>query len=106
MYPFENSRRKGFTYHALEDYDFDKQHDPLARESLIVKRSKFWKHLKPDGDIWFETIFRNINNGKARIYFVSQKKGSRRRDEPPSGASFVVYLRSSIRASRLKTRKV
>ena len=102
-----NLREKGFKYHNLEDYDIHKQNDPFARESFIVKRSRFFRQkLKQDGDIWFETVFRNVNNGKARIYFVSQKTGTRRRDEPPSGASLVVYLRSSVRAARLQTRKV
>ncbi len=65
-----------------------------------MNRSRLGK-IKQDGDMWFETIFRNCKTGQLRTYFVSQKTGLRRRDEPPTGASAVVYLKYEARVVRL-----
>ena len=75
-----NRKATYFTFHDLVDYDTDKDFDPFAKQSLIVKRSRFGK-IKQDGDVWYETVFRNTKNDKKRVFFVSQKTGRRMRDE-------------------------
>ena len=86
--------------HTFEEYDYYKELDPHAKQSSAMKKS-FFQHIKQDGDIWLETVFRNRKTDKKRIYFVSQKTGIRSRDEPPTGASSVVYLKNSARKLRM-----
>lgn len=45
-----------------------------------------------DGDVWVEKKFQNSKTGKQRSFFLSKNTGRRVRDEPPSGASKVVFL--------------
>lgn len=100
---FQNKQKIFYKCHGIEDYEIDKDFDPLAQESLVMRRSRLGQ-IKQDGDMWFETVFRNCKTGTKRIYFVSHKTGSRCKDEPPSGASLVIYLRPSVRAMRTKVR--
>jgi len=88
----------------MHDYDFYniKQLDPLAKPSSIVKKSKFHNNIEGDGDVWVETILQHSITGNKRIYFVSNKTGKRSRDEPPTGASQVVYLKNSARDFRMR----
>jgi hypothetical protein len=96
-------RRNKYKSHDIDEYDIQKQLDPLAKESSVMKKT--WFHtIEQDGDAWFETIYHNRKTGRARLYFVSQKTGMRKRDEPPTGASLVVYLKDSARERRMKTR--
>jgi len=44
-----------------------------------------------DGDIWVEKIVVSKRSGKKRTFFVSVATGRRVRDEPPTGASKVLY---------------
>ena len=48
--------------------------------------------IEGDDDVWYERQYMNKKNGKIRTYFVSSNTGNRTRDEPPTGASKVVYL--------------
>jgi hypothetical protein len=48
--------------------------------------------MRSDGDIWIEKIYVSKKTGNKRTYFVSVKTGERVRDEPPSGASQVLYI--------------
>jgi len=45
-----------------------------------------------DGDVWVEKKFQNSKTGKQRSFFFSTNTGRKVRDEPPSGASKIVYL--------------
>ncbi|GFH46439.1 predicted protein [Chaetoceros tenuissimus] len=77
------------TYTALSNLSY---HDPLAKPSKIVRRSNLnVDSSKGDGDIWVEKIFMSKRTGKRRIFFVSVATGRRVRDEPPTGASQIVY---------------
>ena len=66
-------------------------HDPCAKPSKIVKRSRLDLGAG-DGDIWFEKIFVSKRTGKRRTFFVSLATGRKKSDEPPTGASKVLYL--------------
>ena len=78
----------------------EKEADPFAQESISMRKTRLGR-IEQDGDMWFETVFRNYINGRKRIFFVSYKTGVRCRDEPPTGASVVVYLKSSVRKMRM-----
>lgn len=66
-------------------------HDPCAKPSKIVKRSRLDLGAG-DGDVWYEKIFVSKRTGKKRIFFVSLATGKKKSDEPPTGASKVLYL--------------
>jgi len=70
-------------------YDTKSIVDPLAKPSKIVKRLG----IVGDGDIWVESVCRNRKSGSTRLFFVSQNTGQKVRDEPPTGASQVLYLK-------------
>lgn len=73
----------------------------FSKPSKIVKRSGLNVDQSADGDIWVEKIFQSKKTGKRRIYFCSSKTGRKVRDEPPTGASKVIY-RDTLPASRSK----
>jgi len=70
-------------------YDTKIVEDPLAKPSKIVKGLK----VVGDNDIWVEAICKNRKSGNTHIFFVSQKTGQKVRNEPPTGASHVFYLK-------------
>jgi len=76
------------SYTALSNLSF---RDPCAKQSKIVKRSNLDISGKGDGDIWVEKIFVSKRTGKRRTFFVSVTTGRRIKDEPPTGASKVIY---------------
>jgi hypothetical protein len=65
--------------------------DSFARPSRLLKKS-FRAPVSGDGDIWVEELFRNKISGTVRSFFCSIKTGTKRKDEPPTGASKVIYL--------------
>jgi len=73
----------------------------FSKPSKIVKRAGLNVDQSADGDIWVEKIFQSKKTGKRRIYFCSSKTGRKVRDEPPTGASKVIY-RDTLPASRSK----
>ena len=71
--------------------------DPCAKKSKITKRANLGNLAKEgDGDVWVEKLFRSKKSGKLRIYFVSMATGRRSRDEPPTGASRVIYAEDML----------
>jgi len=64
--------------------------DPCARQSKLMKKSSM--KIKDDGDTWEERILVNTKNGKKRSFFYSINTGFRVKDEPPTGASLIIYL--------------
>mmetsp|Transcript_3417 Transcript_3417/g.4771 ORF Transcript_3417/g.4771 Transcript_3417/m.4771 type:complete len:128 (+) Transcript_3417:251-634(+) len=82
-------------------YDIMDVHDPLARPSKHVGRSNI-RLQEGDGDIWYEKVYCSPTTGQKKIYFCSQKTGKKVRDEPPSGASRVIYLNESGRKEKIR----
>eukprot|EP01083_Nonionella_stella_P298911 1014416_1 len=81
-------------------YDTIKVHDDTAKPSPTMKKATFNdKHSIGDGDTWREGVF--YAKGEHRIYFISKLTGKKVRDEPPTGASEVIYLRDATRERRL-----
>lgn len=66
-------------------------HDPCAKPSKTVKRSGIDLGAG-DGDVWYEKIFVSKRTGKKRTFFVSIATGKKKSDEPPTGASKVLYI--------------
>ena len=81
-------------YEEIGDID-----DPIAKASGTVKRSKLSVESTGDGDVWYEAIRKNVKSGKVTHFFISIRTGEKSIDEPPTGASKVVYLKKSIRES-------
>mmetsp|Transcript_24431 Transcript_24431/g.36185 ORF Transcript_24431/g.36185 Transcript_24431/m.36185 type:complete len:116 (-) Transcript_24431:158-505(-) len=80
-------------------HDTDHFHDPRARRSKRVYKAG---ELSPtsliagDGDVWVEKLFQSTKTGKLRRIFESTNTARRCKNEPPTGASHVVYLKSSF----------
>jgi len=55
------------------------------------------KHIYGDNDCWREAVCRCNRTGEIRIFFISELTGRKVPDEPPTGASKVLYLRDVIR---------
>ncbi len=87
----------------IEKYDTYAINDPMASPSKKIAKSNLKITANEgDGDIWVEMIFRHKDTGKMRIMFVSKNTGKKVADEPPSGASKVIYLKESERDSAEK----
>ena len=104
MPPLTKKKKRRFKCHGIEEYEIHKQLDPLAKQSSVMRKSRFWP-IKQDADVWCETIFRT-KSGDPKIYFVSVKTGGRSKDEPPSGASQVIYLNSFAREMRMEVPQI
>mmetsp|Transcript_14934 Transcript_14934/g.17379 ORF Transcript_14934/g.17379 Transcript_14934/m.17379 type:complete len:175 (+) Transcript_14934:91-615(+) len=76
-------------------YDIDIISDPNATPSKKIAKSG----VSPtgDGDVWVEMIFMHQTAGECPVFFVSKNTGVRVKDEPPSGASRVIFLKESER---------
>lgn len=85
---FSDAPSTASSYTALSSLSYK---DPCAKPSRIVKRSNLDVSGNGDGDIWVEKIFVSKRTGKRRTFFVSVATGRRVRDEPPTGASKVLY---------------
>ena len=73
-------------------YQVSHLHDPMA------KPSKVGNAVLGDGDIWIEVMCKSIKTGEFMSFFKSTKNPDIKvPDEPPTGASRVVYLESSYR---------
>jgi len=73
--------------------------DPEARPCTRMKKANFLRKVDivGDKDIWVEKIYYNSENGNKKIFFVSKQTGKKVEQEPPTGASRVIYLRDSYR---------
>ena len=71
-------------------------YDPLAKPSKIGFSSSKGDKVSGDGDIWVESLRKNTKTGEYRTYFRSTKNPETKiPDEPPTGASHVIYLKTS-----------
>ncbi len=68
--------------------------DPLARPSK--RMSKANNRVYGDNDVWVEKILVNKKTRKERSFFYSIKTGERKADEPPTGASKVIYIENDF----------
>jgi len=79
-------------------YDTRLVADPSAKASKKMdKAGGVVPSPSGDGDIWVEKIFRHRETGETHVFFVSNLTGRRAKQEPPSGASRVMYLRQSYK---------
>jgi hypothetical protein len=97
---FLNKIKRAHRHHQMKEYEINKQVDPCAHESRVVKKSFIQRKILQDGDIWFETVFRNKKTGKTKIFFVSHKTGYRIRDGESRGETghkiYMDYVSLSI----------
>uniref|UniRef100_A0A7S3VF53 Uncharacterized protein n=1 Tax=Chaetoceros debilis TaxID=122233 RepID=A0A7S3VF53_9STRA len=78
----------------VKRYDIAQIHDPFAKPSTRAKTSRPCS-VESDQDVWVEKLLSNKKTGQLHSFFESKKTGRRVEDEPPTGASRVVYLRNS-----------
>mmetsp|Transcript_10078 Transcript_10078/g.11781 ORF Transcript_10078/g.11781 Transcript_10078/m.11781 type:complete len:228 (+) Transcript_10078:79-762(+) len=73
--------------------------DPEARPCTRMNKANFLRKIDivGDKDVWVEKIYYNIENGNKKIFFVSKQTGKKVEQEPPTGASRVIYLKESYR---------
>jgi hypothetical protein len=89
---------------TLSDYTYDCQFviDPMAKPSRIIQKAHISdKHIYGDKDCWREAVCRCSKTGEIRIFFISELTGKKVPDEPPTGASKVIYLQDYVREKRL-----
>lgn len=74
----------------------------MAKPSPTIKKAHINdKHIFGDNDCWREAVCRCSKTGEIRIFFISERTGRKVPDEPPTGASKVLYLRDFVREKRL-----
>jgi len=79
-------------------YDIKIVTDPSAKASKRMDRAGGNGPIHSgDGDIWVEKMFRHRETGETRIFFISKQTGKKVKQEPPTGASTVMYLRQSYK---------
>lgn len=77
--------------------------DPLARPSKVGFTAMPGDKKSGDGDIWVESLCKNKKTGQYRTYFRSTKNSETTcPDEPPTGASHVIYLKMSYVESHIE----
>jgi hypothetical protein len=85
----------------LLKYDTNEVVDPNAAPSQKVKKSSLKCSIKSnavtegDGDVWVEKIRYTKNDRQPVTCFVSKATGKIVRNEPPTGASKVIFLKDS-----------
>lgn len=84
-------------------YDLENVHDPLASPSRHFDRSDMpctEKAYLGDDEIWVEKVLMSTTSLQPRSFFESESTHKKTADEPPTGASRVLYLRDSFRERR------
>ena len=68
-------------------------HDNLAKPSRHVRNTSHGSHETSvgDGDVWVEKLCVHKQTGEVFSFFESLKTGVRKKGEPPTGASKVIY---------------
>jgi len=67
-------------------------YDPFAKQSKLMKKSRMKVNIIGDNDIWEERTLIKKSTGEQRSFFYSTNTGFRVMDEPPTGATCVIYL--------------
>ena len=81
-------------------YDVAEVHDPLARPSKHFDRTNAPSSsiaYVGDHQTWVEKVLMSTTSCEPRSFFVSKTTDQKVPDEPPTGASRVLYLRDSFR---------
>eukprot|EP00558_Chaetoceros_sp_UNC1202_P009033 CAMPEP_0197233252 /NCGR_PEP_ID=MMETSP1429-20130617/1369_1 /TAXON_ID=49237 /ORGANISM="Chaetoceros sp., Strain UNC1202" /LENGTH=102 /DNA_ID=CAMNT_0042691467 /DNA_START=157 /DNA_END=462 /DNA_ORIENTATION=+ len=76
------------TFSEFKDYDTRIVSDPCAKNSNRIHGNID----EGDGDVWVEKVLIGLKSGVRRTFFISKKTGRQVPDEPPTGASTVLYL--------------
>lgn len=84
------------------NYDTKKVSERSARASRKLRRAA---PIVGDKDVWLERVFRN-REGETKIVFVSKLTGKAVEQEPPTGASRVIYLKESYRVKHTATAEI
>jgi hypothetical protein len=76
-----------------EDVD-DTGHELFRNKpSKLMRKTRFGAGMvQSDGDVWVEKVLKHRDSGEMKSFFFSQNTGFYVPDEPPSGASNIVYL--------------
>ncbi len=78
-------------------------HDPMAKQSHKVRSDK--RLAGGDGDIWVEKLCQSTKTGRFATYFESTNTGKKHKNEPPTGASTVVFLKDNFVQSLQRANK-
>lgn len=79
-------------------YDTKVLNDSNAKASRKMRKAGINKtNIIGDEDVWIEKIFQCDETGNTKTFFVSNRTGKKVEQEPPTGASRVIYLRESYR---------
>jgi len=79
----------------VKRYDIAQIHDPFAKPSTRGS-------VESDQEVWVEKLMANKRTGQLHSFFESKTTGRRVQDEPPTGASRVIYLRNSYVVRKTK----
>jgi len=66
--------------------------NPFAKPSKHIKKSGGKMEIIGDRDVWEERVCVHSKTGKQKSFFYSLNTGFRVKDEPPTGASEVIFL--------------
>ena len=79
-------------------HDLSHIHDPMAKRSQKIERTIRLdrKVSAGDGDIWVEKICQSSKTGKLTNFFESTNTGKKVMQEPPTGASSVIFLKNDF----------
>jgi len=79
-------------------YQVNPLRDPLAKPSKVGFSNITGNTVVGDGDIWVEVLYRSNKTGTFKSFFKSTKNPDLKvANEPPTGASRVVFLNSNYR---------
>ena len=76
--------------HAQNEKTMAKNEPYLPKRSHKIKKD--FRSIKGDGDIWMEKTASDVY-GNTRTFFECVESGVRNWDEPPTGASRVLYAK-------------
>ena len=78
-------------------HDVQQLNDPCGKQSKKMDRANM-ESIKTDGDgdVWVQKLIQSTRTGRLKLIFQSANTGKRVKNEPPSGASKVVYLNQAF----------
>ena len=89
------------SFDEIQKYDLQCISDPIASPSAKVHKAQMGGNktlpsgkITGDGEVWVEKLYMTTD-GRKRTVFVSKTTGEKSLDEPPTGASKVIFLKES-----------
>jgi len=81
----------------ITKHEIERFNDPLAKPSKHIWRCDDPTEavISGDGDVWVEILCQSTKTGEIISFFKSATTGKKVSNEPPTGASHVVFLRQS-----------